>query len=132
MGKKQTRASSQWYSMDMHIHTPASSDYQQPEVSFIDLLQRAETRGLDIVAFTDHNTVSGYRKLKEDIQQLELLEKLNRLLPEERNRLNDYHRLMSKILVLPGVEITATFGFHIIGVFPPDKPIEPSYRLHFQ
>ncbi len=129
MGKKQNRASSQWYSMDMHIHTPASSDYQQPEVSFIDLLQRAEARGLDIVAFTDHNTVSGFRKLKEDIQQLELLEKLNRLLPEERNRLNDYHRLMSKILVLPGVEITATFGFHIIGVFPPDKPIREIEHL---
>ncbi len=129
MGKKQNRASSQWYSMDIHIHTPASSDYQQPEASFIDLLQRVETRGLDIVAFTDHNTVSGFRKLKEDIQQLELLEKLNRLLPEERNRLNDYHRLMSKILVLPGVEITATFGFHILGIFPPDKPIREIEHL---
>ena len=129
MGKKQNRASSQWYSMDIHIHTPASSDYQQPEASFIDLLQRAETRGLDIVAFTDHNTVSGFRKLKEDIQQLELLEKLNRLLPEERNRLNDYHRLLSKILVLPGVEITATLGFHILGIFPPDKPIREIEHL---
>jgi hypothetical protein len=28
--------------MDIHIHTPASSDYQQPEVTFLDILQRAE------------------------------------------------------------------------------------------
>jgi hypothetical protein len=34
-----------WYVMDLHIHTPASSDFQQPEVTFLDILQRAEMRG---------------------------------------------------------------------------------------
>jgi len=45
----------QWRNIDLHLHTPASSDYQQPEVTFLELLQRAEARGLDIIAFTDHN-----------------------------------------------------------------------------
>ena len=122
MGKKHNRAALQWRMFDCHIHTPASSDYQQPEVTYLDILQRAENRSLDIIAFTDHNTVAGYRKMQEEIHQLELLEKLNRLLPEERTRLAEYRRLLNKILVLPGIEFTATFGFHIIGLFPPDKP----------
>ena len=53
----------QWRTMDLHLHTPASSDYQQPDVTFLELLQRAEGRGLDIIAFTDHNTVAGYRRM---------------------------------------------------------------------
>ncbi|MGB9672770.1 MAG: RNA-binding domain-containing protein [Anaerolineales bacterium] len=110
-----------WYVMDLHIHTPASSDFQQPEVSFLDILQRAEARGLNIISFTDHNTIAGYRKMLEEIHQLELLEKLNRLLVEEKNRLNEYRRLREKILILPGFEFTATFGFHILGIFSPEK-----------
>ncbi len=39
--------------------------------------------------------------MQEEIEQLELLEKLNRLLPEEKNRLSEYRRLLTKILVLP-------------------------------
>ena len=129
MGKKRTRPSMQWRTMDLHIHTPASGDYQQPEVRYIELLQRAEQRGLEIISFTDHNTISGYRKMMEEIRQLELLEGLNRLLPEERARLDEYRRLMSKILVLPGIEFTATFGFHILGIFPPEKPIREIEHL---
>jgi hypothetical protein len=112
----------QWRSIDLHLHTPASSDFQQPEVTFLDMLQRAEARGLEIISFTDHNTVAGYRRMQEEIQQLELLEKLNRLLPEEISRLKEYRRLLSKILVLPGFEFSATFGFHVLAIFPPEKP----------
>lgn len=119
----------QWRTIDLHIHTPASSDYQQPEVSYLDILQRAENRGLDIIALTDHNTIAGYRRLQEEIQQLTLLEKLNRLLPEEQARLHEYRRLMEKMLVLPGFEFTATFGFHILAIFSPDKPVREIEHL---
>lgn len=122
MGKKRSRAPMQWRTIDLHMHTPASSDYQQPGTSYMELLQRAEARGLDIIAFTDHNTVAGYRRMQEEIQQLQMLERLNRLLPEEKSRLSEYRRLLDKILVLPGFEFTATFGFHILGIFPPEKP----------
>lgn len=119
----------QWYTMDLHIHSPASSDYQQPEVTYLDILHRAEARGLDIIAFADHNTVAGYRGMLEEIQQLELLEKLNRLLPEEAARLTEYRRLTEKILVLPAFEFSATFGFHILGIFSPDKPVREVEHL---
>jgi len=119
----------QWHSIDLHLHTPASSDFQQPDVKYLEILQRAEARGLDIIAFTDHNTVAGYRKLQDEIHQLELLERLNRILPEEQNRLREYRRLFENLLILPAFEFTATFGFHIIGLFPPETPVREIEHL---
>ena len=123
MPDETNRGAMQWRSMDLHLHTPASSDYQNPEISYLDILRRAETRGLDIISFADHNTVAGHRKLREEIEQLELLQKLNRILPEEELHLKEYQRLLDKILLLPGFEFTATFGFHVMGIFSPQKPL---------
>jgi PHP family Zn ribbon phosphoesterase len=127
--KKRNRNPNQWYTIDLHIHTPASSDYQQPEITNLEILHRAEAKGLDIIALTDHNTVAGYRRLYEEIHQLELLEQLKRILPDEQARLSEYRRLMNKILVLPGFEFTATFGFHILAIFPPEKPVREIEHL---
>lgn len=123
MAKRKPKRSRKWYSMDIHLHTPASSDYQEPKISYLDILKKAEQRRLEIIAFTDHNTVAGYRKMKEEIEHLELLASLNRILPEEAATLAEYKRLLDKILVLPGFEFTATFGFHILGIFPPEVSI---------
>ncbi len=119
----------QWRTIDLHLHTPASSDYQNPEVTFLDLLQRAEARGLDMIAFADHNTIAGYRSMKEEIQRLEFLASSERILPEEQARLKEYQRLTNKILVLPGFEFTATFGFHILAIFPENKPVREIEHL---
>jgi len=127
--KKVHRASRQWRLIDLHLHTPASSDYQEPDVSFRDILHRSEARGLEIIVFTDHNTVAGYRHMQEEIEQLELLERLSRLTDEERNRLGEYRKLLEKILVLPGFEFTATLGFHILAIFPAGKPVREIEHL---
>jgi hypothetical protein len=129
MGKRKSRNPMQWCTIDLHLHTPASSDFQQPEVTYLDILHRAEVRGLDVICFADHNTVAGYRQMQDEIHQLQLLEKLNRLLPEEQARLAEYRRLLEKILVLPGFEFSATFGFHILGIFPPEKPVREIEHL---
>jgi PHP family Zn ribbon phosphoesterase len=130
MAKKRTpHTPMQWRTIDLHLHTPASSDFQQADVKYIDILQRAEARGVDIIGFTDHNSVAGYRQMREEIQQLELLEKLNRIMPDELTRLREYRRLTEKVLVLPGFEFTATFGFHIIGLFPPETPVREIEHL---
>lgn len=113
----------QWYRVDLHLHTPASADYQEPNATYLDLLKRAEMRGLDIIAFTDHNTVAGYAAMHEEIRNLEMLVSRERATPEEKRRLAEYTRLLDKILVLPGFEFTATFGFHILGIFSPKLKI---------
>jgi len=121
--KKRSRTTMQWYTMDLHLHTPASSDYQQPNASYLDILRRADEQDLDMVAITDHNTVAGLRRMHDEIQQLEMLKRLNRLLPEEQSRLDDYQRLSERVMILPGFEFTATFGFHILAIFAPEKPL---------
>jgi hypothetical protein len=127
--RKKREAQRQWRLMDLHLHTPASSDYQEPDVSCLDILYRGEARNLDIIAFTDHNTVAGYRKMQEEILQLEFLEQSSRITEEEKTRLSEYHRLLKKILVLPGFEFTATLGFHILGIFPPEMPVREIEHL---
>ena len=121
--RKNKRAQSEWRRVDLHLHTPASADYLEHGVSYLDIVHQAESRGLDIIAFTDHNTVAGYRAMMEEIHQLELLEQLGRLREEEKQRLNEYCRLQEKVLVLPGFEFTATLGFHILGIFSPDTDV---------
>ncbi|MBM2850462.1 MAG: uncharacterized protein HW418_3404, partial [Anaerolineales bacterium] len=39
-----------WRTIDLHLHTPASSDYHEPQATYLDILQRAEARGLDLMA----------------------------------------------------------------------------------
>lgn len=115
--------------MDLHLHTPASNDYQEPKATYLDVLRRARARGLDIIAFADHNTVAGYRQMQEEIERLEMLEGLDRLEQDERANLNEYRRLLDEILVLPGFEFTATFGFHILGIFSPEKSVRELEHL---
>ena len=91
MAKKKGK-SLQWRQVDLHVHTPASACYADPEVSCLDILQKAEGRRLDIIALTDHNTVAGYRAMLSEIEELELLEKLKRLRSEEKKRLDEYRR----------------------------------------
>lgn len=123
IGKPKRNGKPQWIHVDLHLHTPGSADYQEPTVTYLDILRRAEVRGLDVIAFTDHNTVAGYRNMMAEVEQLALLERLDRATPEERRRLAEYRRLLDKILVLPGFEFTATFGFHVLGIFSPQMPI---------
>ncbi|MEA3335128.1 MAG: putative DNA binding domain-containing protein [Chloroflexota bacterium] len=109
-----------WYRMDLHLHTPASEDYVQKETSYLEVLQEAERRGLDIIAITDHNTIAGYEAIFDEIEFLEKLRQRGRLRDDEQEELDEYHRLLKQIAVLPGFEFTTRFGAHILGVFPPD------------
>ena len=112
-----------WYRADLHLHTPASDDYQESGVTCLDILRRAESCGLDIIAFTDHNSVGGHAAMLREIEQLAWLEEMGRAQAAERRRLADYRRLLERILVLPGFEFTATLGFHILGIFAPETPL---------
>ena len=123
MTRKHSSSKRSWHKVDLHIHTPASSDYHVQDVNYIDILRQAAQKNLDIIAFTDHNTVAGYRTMLNEIEDLELLERLDRMDDKEKNLLAEYRKLLGQILVLPGFEFTATFGFHILGVFSPDTPI---------
>jgi hypothetical protein len=121
--RRTSRDKLNWYRLDLHLHTPASKDYLEPDVTYVDILRKAASCGLDIIAFSDHNTVGGIRTLRKEFEELELLEQLNRIRSEEKERLAEYRYLLNEVLLLPGFELTATLGFHVLGVFPPETSL---------
>jgi hypothetical protein len=112
-----------WIRADLHIHTPASEDYAEPNATYLEILQEAERRELGIIAFTDHNSVHGFELMRQEIDFLQALERAHRLTEEEQRQLGEYRRLLAKITVLPGFEFTSHFGAHILALFAPDRPI---------
>jgi hypothetical protein len=112
-----------WYKVDLHLHTPASHDYEEPHISYLEWMRAVAAKGLEIVAITDHNTVAGIAAIRREIEWLTKLEAMDRLTDEEQQRLTEWRELSNQVLVLPGFEFTATFGFHILGLFPPETSI---------
>jgi len=121
--RKGSKKKMDWRRVDLHIHTPASRDFQESRITYLQMLQKAESQGLDIIAFTDHNTIAGYAHMLSKIEELEFLERMGRLRPDEKRTLGEYRRLRQKILVLPGFEFTATLGFHILGIFSEEMSV---------
>jgi len=122
----------QWRQVDLHLHTLGSADWGEPDTTFLDWLREVERRGLDIVAITDHNTVAGIERLRSELSRLAWLEQSGRLQPDEKAALEEYRRLGEKILVLPGFEFTATFGFHVLAIFAPETSVRQLELLLLQ
>jgi hypothetical protein len=112
-----------WYKVDLHLHTPASHDYEEPGVSYLDWLRKVVEQGLEIVAITDHNTVAGISAIRKELDWLTQLEVQGRLTAQERERLQAWREAGNQVVVLPGFEFTATFGFHILAIFPPETSV---------
>ncbi len=112
-----------WYKADLHLHTPASRDYEEPGVTYLAWLRKVVEQGLEIVAITDHNTVAGIGAIRRELDWLTQLEAQGRLTAEEQQRLQEWRSLGNQVVVLPGFEFTATFGFHILAIFPPETSV---------
>lgn len=112
-----------WYKADLHLHTPASHDYEEPGVSYLDWLRKVVEQGLEIVAITDHNTVAGISAIRKELDWLTQLEAQGRLTTQEQERLHAWREAGNQVVVLPGFEFTATFGFHILAIFPPETSV---------
>src|SRR3954451_3133560 len=105
-----------WIRIDLHIHTPASEDYAEPEATFLDILREAERHNLEIIGFTDHNTVAGFERMRREVEFLEQLLRLGRATPADQAQLDEYNRLLRAITVLPGFEFTSHYGSHVLAV----------------
>ena len=98
--------------MDLHIHTPASNDYIYSEKNitkdeeYKKLINKFIESDLDVIAITDHNTISGY----EEIQQI----------------INENKEIRKKLLrkyIMPGVEVTC-FARHFLVYFSEEIKID--------
>ena len=112
-----------WYKVDLHLHTPASHDYEEPQLTYLDWMRALVAKGVEIAAITDHNTVAGVAAIRHEFEWLTRLEKDGRLTDTERTQLAEWRDLAGKVLLLPGFEFTATFGFHILALFPPETSL---------
>ena len=84
--------------MDLHVHTPASHDFKNKEITPEQIVEHCQSIGLDAIAITDHNTGEYIDKIKEAAK--------------------------GKVIIFPGVEISCVggqSGIHIIGIFDVDK-----------
>ncbi|WP_139164835.1 AAA family ATPase [Clostridium gasigenes] len=97
---------SKFYKCDLHIHTPASLDYQrcfnkdEEEQEYHLFLEHFIESDVDVIAITDHNTVNGYYRIQEIVEKD-----------------NDLKMKLGNKLILPGVEITC-YGKHFLAIFP--------------
>jgi hypothetical protein len=127
----QQDAGARHYKVDLHIHTPSSSDqkygYSQKDAAEDlkvkkdlnrvlklagQILDRLVAEEISVAAFTDHNT-PGYVS-NADAGSLGL--SWYQLVKEEYERRRDEDDTYPKLLLLPGVEIT-TDRIHILGIF---------------
>src|ERR687885_1892739 len=104
--KEPVIAGQRWVRIDLHIHTPASEDYAEPGASYLDILHEAERHNLEIIAFTDHNTVAGFEQMRREVDFLDQLVRMGRATPADQEQLEEYNRLLRTITVLPGFEFT--------------------------
>ena len=85
--------------LDLHVHTPASKDFRDRNVSADQIVDRAIEVGLDAIAITDHNSGEWIDKVQEAASKRGLV-------------------------VIPGVEISChggKSGIHLIALFDVDK-----------
>jgi len=96
---------SRWWKFDFHTHTPASGDFNQPDMSARDWLLAHMQRQIDCVAITDHNSGSWIEKLQSELFNLEI------------ERPSAYRPLH----LFPGVEISVQGGVHLLAIFDCSK-----------
>jgi predicted metal-dependent phosphoesterase TrpH/ABC-type cobalamin/Fe3+-siderophores transport system ATPase subunit len=87
---------SQWRKWDLHVHTPASYDWDKScSASAKDIVDKAIQEKLSVIAITDHHTIKGIDDVVKEANGKDLM-------------------------VLPGVELRTdkgNKGIHIIGLF---------------
>jgi len=103
-------AGSRWWSLDIHAHSPASFDYggldgrlyEGEKPSYKEWIQAYIDAGVDGIVITDHNSHDGIEPARQALDEL----------------CNDDPGLRP-FVIFPGVEITASGGFHVLAIFDP-------------
>jgi hypothetical protein len=150
--KPQEAPSLNWVGIDLHVHTPASKDFRgstQP-TEYLSLIRRANAFGaaantskdkkstgehrnpIGCVAFTDHNSVEGFRKFRQLQEETERLSKAIRTRDPENSlvpQLEEDLEVLRSVRVLLGVEIKADPGIHVLIIFA--ESVEPDEVAKF-
>ncbi len=113
----------QYLSIDLHVHTPASKDWRgsKEESEYTNILQRAKSNNINLIAIADHNTVEGYKRIikrKNDTEQLmSLMKKRTGINSEAVKAIEKESRLFESVRLLMAIELKAYPGIHYTIVF---------------
>lgn len=113
-------AGAKWWRCDLHTHTPASLDYgsgpekeQNIAITPREWLLLYMQAHIDCIAITDHNSGEWIAPIQETYRSLK-----HEGAPEFR-----------EICILPGVEVTAAGGIHILALFHAEEKAEIIHQL---
>lgn len=115
-----------FYKIDLHIHTPKSSDYnwkyQSIEEEYIGIIKEAKRSNLKIIAFTDHNSIEGYKeflKIKNNFEKLKESKDFNNVENQDKIKLKKLiePEIFNNILILPGIEFETKDSIHVLIIF---------------
>lgn len=131
MGKNIQKDEIQVYKADLHIHTPASKCYKGPkeDAEYLRIIEKAEEKGLKIIALTDHNSIDGYEKLIEQKERIKVKVEGFKTLndsKEAKRKIKEGEKILKlfdSILILPGVEFEVNNGVHMLVIFNPKTEI---------
>lgn len=91
---------SEWRKWDLHLHTPASFDYKNKNITAKEIAEKLKEKDISVVAITDHHIID--EKWISDIR-------------------NESDKINHKITIFPGMEIRteleAKENIHIIAIF---------------
>lgn len=101
-----------WWSLDIHAHSPASFDYggldgklyEGEKPSYKEWIQAYIDAGVDGIVITDHNSHDGIEPAREALDEL-----------------RSHNPDLRPFVIFPGVEITASGGFHVLAIFDPSS-----------
>lgn len=95
----------EWRKWDLHLHTPASYDYDNKSVKNVEIIDALATNGISVVAITDHHII--------DVPNIRDLQQLG---------------VAKGITVLPGIEFLSdargSEPVHFIGIFSEDCQLD--------
>lgn len=117
------------YKVDLHIHTPASSDYKGPKEDdeYIDIVKQANASNVELMCIADHNTVKGYENImilkKQSFSLLSSLHKRNDADPSFIKKVESEYEQFNSVHILMGVELSVSPGIHYVLVFKEDVEI---------
>lgn len=129
-----------FYKVDLHIHTPASSCYkgEKTDEEYLRILEKAKTQKLKVIAITDHNTIEGYKKIlkiksdlllkKDNLDSITDSKQAKLEIEEVKNKLI----LFDNILILPGIEFEVRNNVHMLIIFNPDTPLNTIERFLYE
>ncbi|MFA6216419.1 MAG: RNA-binding domain-containing protein [Candidatus Omnitrophota bacterium] len=126
-----------FFKVDLHIHTPASKCYKgkKDEVEYLSIAKTAKQKNIKIIAFTDHNSIEGYKKFQEIRENLQkqktILSRIkdSKQSKKETTRIEKILKTFQDILILPALEFEVSNCVHFLVIFDEKTSVKQIERF---